>query len=571
MTRVTNDPKHFSATALRGFCDIHSLIVQPVPGGALRATATPAGKVAVVIGGGSGHYPAFVGYVGAGLADAAIAGDVFTSPSARIVHDVSARAHHGGGILLGFGNYVGDVLNFTAAATRLRAEGIDVRLLAVTDDIASAKKGGESRRRGVAGDVSVFKIAGAAAECGMSLDQVEQIAQLANKQTRSFGVAFRGCTLPGANAPLFFVARDQIAVGLGIHGEPGIDEIPMLCASELAKLFVSRLLDEVPDSHNDRVAVILNGLGATKYEELFVLWASVADLLRGNGLTIVSPLVGEYVTSLDMEGCSLTVTWLDEKLEPLWLAPCNCASLRIGDAGPVEPAACLPNETFQPTSWPPASADSKSAGQIIARGFAGLALVLSEAEAELGRIDAQAGDGDHGQGMARGSSAAAAAAQEAAAAGAGAASVLSAAGDAWADCAGGTSGALWGIGLRSGSAVLGDNCPVTPALVAAGVAQALASVMTCGGAKPGDKTLVDAFAPFSATLSAAISAGVSLPEAWKQAADAAKTAAKNTASLVPRLGRARPLAERSKGHRDAGAVSFALAADAVLHFFGEKV
>jgi dihydroxyacetone kinase len=200
-----------------------------------------------------------------------------------------------------------------------------------------------------------------------------------------------------------------------------------------------------------------------------------------------------------------------------------------------------------------------------------LAQALSEAETELGRIDAQAGDGDHGQGMVHGSSAASAAAQEAADAGAGAASVLSAAADAWADCAGGTSGALWGLGLRSAGTVLGNNCPVTPALVAEGVTRALESVMTLGGAKPGDKTLVDAFVPFSATLSAAIYAGTPLVAAWKQAADVADAAAKNTANLVPRLGRARPLAERSKGHRDAGAVSFALAAHAILQVIGENV
>jgi dihydroxyacetone kinase len=571
MTRLINEPKQFAATALGGFCDVYSRIVHPAPGGVVRATATPPGKVAVVIGGGSGHYPAFVGYVGAGLADGAVVGDVFTSPSARRVQDVSLRAHRGGGVLLSFGNYAGDVLNFGAAATRLRAEGIDARLLPVTDDIASAKKGDESRRRGVAGDVSVFKIAGAAAERGMTLDKVEQIAQLANQRTRSFGIAFRGCTLPGASAPLFSVPRDQIAVGLGIHGEPGIDEIPMLCASELAGLFVSRLLEEAPESPGNRIAVILNGLGGTKYEELFVLWDSVANELRGNGLTIVSPLVGEYVTSLDMEGCSLTVTWLDEQLEPLWLAPCDCACLRIGDAGSVEQAACLPDEIFEPVGWPPASDDSKSAGKAIVRGFARLAQALSEAETELGRIDAQAGDGDHGQGMVHGSSAASAAAQEAADAGAGAASVLSAAADAWADCAGGTSGALWGLGLRSAGTVLGNNCPVTPALVAEGVTRALESVMTLGGAKPGDKTLVDAFVPFSATLSAAIYAGTPLVAAWKQAADVADAAAKNTANLVPRLGRARPLAERSKGHRDAGAVSFALAAHAILQVIGENV
>ena len=569
MTQLSNDPKDFAATALCGFCDIYPHLVHSTPGGVLRATATPEGKVALVIGGGSGHYPSFVGYVGVGLADAAVAGDVFASPSARLVHDVSIRAQRGGGVLLGFGNYAGDVLNFGAAATRLRAEGVDVRVLAVTDDIASADKGDETRRRGIAGNVAVFKIAGAAAESGMPLDEVERIARLANDRTRSFGIAFGGCTLPGAATPLFAVPQDRMAVGLGIHGEPGIEEIPLISASDLAELLVSRLLQEEPDPSSSRVAVILNGLGGTKYEELFVLWSSVVEALRRNGLTVVSPLVGEYVTSLNMDGCSLTLTWLDSELEPLWLAPCETPSFRVGSVRPAWATARPPTEYLARIAWPSASAESKTAGRTIARAFARLADALSEAEEELGCIDAQAGDGDHGMGMARGSSAAVTAALAAADAGAGAASVLAAASDAWADRAGGTSGALWGIGLRTASTALDDNSAVTPDQIADGAIQALHSVMTIGGAKPGDKTLVDAFAPFAETLSASIKSGTLLVSAWKQAAHAAQVGAEGTANLVPRIGRARPLAERSKGNLDAGAVSFALAARTMLQLLGE--
>ena len=570
MTHLCNDPREFAAAALRGFCDVYSSIVKPTSGGVLRATSTRPGKVALVIGGGSGHFPAFAGYVGTGLADAAVAGDIFASPSARLVHDVCVRAHRGGGILLGFGNYAGDVLNFGAAATRLRAEGIDVRILAVTDDIASAKKGDESRRRGIAGDVTVFKIAGAAAEHGMTLDEVERIARLANARTRSLGIAFAGCTLPGGANPLFSVPVGRIAVGLGIHGEPGIDEIAMIQASELAELLVSRLLEEAPESPGDRVAAILNGLGGTKYEELFVLWDSVAEALRRRGLGVVAPLVGEYVTSLDMKGCSLTLTWLDAELESLWLAPCCSASLRIGDTGPATTDTAEPEEVEKQAGWPRGSSESNRSGRALARGFECLAATMREAEAELGRIDAQAGDGDHGMGMARGSAAAAEAANDAAIAGAGAASVLAAGGDAWADRSGGTSGALWGLGLRSASAALDDNSAVTAKQVAAAATRAFEDVMTLGGAKPGDKTLLDALMPFVETLSAAINAGVPLYTAWEQAANAAESGAENTRNLVPRIGRARPLAERSKGHRDAGAVSFALAARTILQVLGES-
>lgn len=564
MTHLFDEPDAFAADAMRGYCDVHARIVRLTQGGVLRATPTPQGKVAVVVGGGSGHYPAFAGYVGQGFADAAVTGDVFASPSTRFIRSVATKAHRGAGILLGYGNYAGDVLNFGMAAEQLRADGIDVRPLAITDDVASAPADNQAKRRGVAGDLAVFKIAGAAAEAGKPLDEVERLARLANARTRSFGVAFAGCTLPGAKAPLFTVPPGQMAIGLGIHGEPGIDETPILGASDIAALLVRRLLDEVPAQVGQRVAVILNGLGSTKHEELFVLWVAVAALLRDAGLTLVAPLVGEFMTSLDMEGCSLTLTWLDDELEPLWLAPCDTATLRLGaDEGSVSVEAVPDLADEVRTSWPPASAASAAQGRLIADGMAFLAASLASAEEELGRIDAKAGDGDHGQGMTRGSSAAAAAAQAAAAAGAGAASVLGAAADAWADRAGGTSGVIWGLGLRSASQCLSDQAPVDAGQVAAGAAKALDSITTLGGAKPGDKTLVDALDPFVRTLSASIEAGATLAAAWTAASKEATRASDATARLTPRLGRASIIAERSRGHRDAGAVSLALAASTV--------
>ena len=573
MTHLLDAPEAFAEQALQGFCAIHARLVRPTPGGVLRATVTPAGKVAVVIGGGSGHYPAFAGYVGPGFADGAVAGDVFASPSTRLVHDVAVRAHRGGGILLGFGNYAGDVLNFGAAAERLRSEGIDVRVLPVTDDVASAAGHEITRRRGVAGDVAVFKIAGAAAEAGLDLDAVERVARAANDRTRSFGVAFGGCTLPGAAGPLFTVPDGQMGIGLGIHGEPGIGESPIVPASELAALLVRRLVDEAPEAAGDRVAVILNGLGSTKQEELFVLWVAVAAELRRAGLTAVAPLVGEYVTSLDMEGCSLTLTWLDEALEDFWLSPCDTVALRIGAVGEVEPAgedAAEADAAAAPEVWPTATPGSQASGRFIATGFARLAAALKDAEAELGRIDAQAGDGDHGQGMARGSSAAAAAAASASAAGAGASSVLAAAANAWVDRAGGTSGAIWGLGLLAASRSLSDGAAVTADQVRHAAGQALDSVMSLGGAKPGDKTLVDALAPFVASLSAECMAGGDFAVAWRRSAEVAAQAAEATSQLRPQLGRARPLAERSLGHPDAGAVSFALCARVMSDHQGES-
>ncbi|EPE95086.1 dihydroxyacetone kinase family protein [Rhizobium grahamii] len=559
MTTIFDDPAQFAATALSGFAALYARYVRPVRGGVLRSTSGPEGKVSIVVGGGSGHYPAFAGYVGPGLADAAVAGDVFASPSTAAIARICRQADNGGGILLGFGNYAGDVLNFGVAAERLRAEGIDVRIVPVTDDVASASVETSAKRRGIAGDLVVFKIAGAAAEAGRSLDEVERIARHANARTVSFGVAFGGCTLPGATHPLFTVASGQMALGLGIHGEPGIRDESIVSASELARLMTDRLLSERPAGVH-RVGVVLNGLGATKYEELFVLWTAIAKRLADAELDVIAPEAGEFVTSLDMQGCSLSLIWLDDELETFWTAPCDSPVLRRGAAIATSPGRDIETDADGPLSFPTASPDGKRGGICIKRLLEAVTQMLRDAEDELGRLDARAGDGDHGQGMSRGASAALDAATVATAAGAGSASVLAAAGDAWADRAGGTSGAIWGLLLRAWSTALSDHDPIYDKAVVAGARLALDSVCRLGGAKIGDKTLVDAFVPFVEGLETAANAGKPLPIAWAEAASAAKVAAEATKNLAPRLGRARPLAEKSIGHPDAGAVSLAMIA-----------
>ncbi|GAB7189497.1 dihydroxyacetone kinase family protein [Kineococcus sp. NUM-3379] len=560
MTRIFGDPSSFVEEALTGFTDLYAHHVQRVPGGVLRSTATPEGKVAVVIGGGSGHYPAFAGYVGPGGADAAVCGDVFASPSTRLVYDVAKAANRGGGVLLGFGNYAGDILNFGLAAERLRAEGIRAELLVVTDDVASEGKGANSQRRGIAGDVVAFKIAGAAAEAGYDFDGVVRVSNHANDVTRSMGIAFAGCTLPGESEPLFTVTKGHMGIGLGIHGEPGISEEPIGTPEEIADLLVEPVLKARPEGTGQRVAVLVNGLGGTKYEELFLLYGHIAAKLRAQGYEIVAPEVGELVTSLDMAGASLTVTWLDEELETLWTAPIQCPALSRGTVIETTPAPAFVPPAEEVLDYSGTPAEAQEAGKRVAQVVRSVAEALAGAEEELGRIDAVAGDGDHGVGMTRGSRAAAEAAAKAAAAGAGAAGVLAAAGGGWADRAGGTSGVIWGVLLHSFAEQLGDTGRPDAAAVAAGATAALEGVTRLGGAKPGDKTLVDALAPFATTLAERVGAGDDLRTAWDAAAQAATAAAEATRELRPQLGRARPLAERSLGHPDAGAVSLALVA-----------
>ncbi|MET2718388.1 dihydroxyacetone kinase family protein [Streptomyces harbinensis] len=570
MTRLFNDPADFADEALAGFVAAHRRWVRPVTGGVVRAAGTPAGQVAVVIGGGSGHYPAFSGLVGAGLAHGAAVGNVFASPSAQQIRGVAKAAHGGAGVLLMYGNYAGDVLHFGQAADRLNAEGVPTATFAVTDDISSAPADEAAKRRGIAGDLPVFKAAAAAAEAGQPLAEVARIAAHANARTRSFGIAFSGCTLPGADEPLFTVPAGRMAVGLGIHGEPGIGEAVLPTADEAAELLVAGLLKELPDGvtapAGNRAAVILNGLGSVKYEELFVVYRRVAELLQEAGVTVVEPEVGELVTSFDMAGVSLTLTWLDAQLEPLWTAPADTPALR---KGAVAPAAAVPAAAPESTpeteddALPQGTAASRETAVTAAAALRAVAATVAEHAEELGRIDAVAGDGDHGIGMLRGATAADAAARDAAERGAGAGTVLHRAADAWADRAGGTSGALWGTILHAVGDALGDEERPTAATVAAGVTRAGEEVRRVGGARVGDKTMVDVLVPFADTLAAATGAGDRLAAAWDRAAGAAGEAAAATADLLPQMGRARPHAEKSLGTPDAGAHSLALIVRAV--------
>ena len=567
MTYLFNQPSAFAAELIEGFVAANADKVRQVAGGVVRSTRSQPNTVAVIVGGGSGHYPAFAGLVGQGLAHGAAMGNLFASPSAQQIYNVARAAHNGAGVLLMFGNYAGDVLHFGQACERLRAEGIACEVLAVTDDISSAGKDELEKRRGVAGDLCVFKAACAAAEAGHDLSQVLQLAQHANNRTRTFGVAFSGCSLPGASHPLFEVEKGRMALGLGIHGEPGIKETDMPSADELAEIFVERLLNElpadIPQAEGQRVAVILNGLGSVKYEELFVVYRRVAQLLEAAKLQVVEPDVGEFVTSFNMAGASLTLMWLDDQLETLWRAPTNTPAYRKGSVLVAEPLSAA--ELFESTeeALPAATAESQESAKRVLQLLEAVAEMLQRNAERLGDIDAVAGDGDHGIGMERGVLGAVEKAREVAARGAGARSLLCRAADAWADKAGGTSGALWGVALTALGTALGDRQTPDAQRVATGVREAKEGIMHFGKARVGDKTMVDVLVPFSDSLNEAVTAGASLTDAWLKAAQVADKAALDTAQLVPKMGRARPLAEKSVGTPDAGAISLALIVNTV--------
>ena len=537
MSYLPTEPNDFASKAIDGFVAAHPRHVRRTDGGVIRLAPIPAGQVGVVVGGGSGHYPAFAGLVGRGLAAGAVCGNIFASPSAGQVLRVGSAVERGAGLLLSFGNYAGDVLHFTLGAERLRRQGIDVRIVTVTDDIASAPIDQPELRRGIAGGLVVFKVAGAAAEAGLPLDEVERLARKANGRTRSLGVAFSGCTLPGASQPLFDVPSGRMAIGMGLHGEPGLSEGPLSDADSLAALLVERLLAERPadvPEDQQRLVVLLNGLGSFKYEEMFVLFGAVNQELLARGVVLADCECGELVTSLDMAGVSLSLCWLDAELEGFWNAPADSAAYRRG------------------ALTPPPQAQHDLLGR-----FEAVEKALEQKVEELGALDAVAGDGDHGLGMLRGIRGARQSAIHACTRGCSTGEVLMEAGEAWSDHGGGTSGALWGGALLAAGNSIAQASEVGATEISAAFDAALQAVVGLGKAAPGDKTMVDALQPYCLKLRSELEAGVALDQALQNAAASCLLAAQATAELLPKLGRARPHGSRSLGHPDPGAMSLA--------------
>lgn len=320
MKKILNDPNKFVAEMLDGLLKAHGDLLGFAAGDhhcIVRADSPVEGKVALATGGGSGHLPVFLGYVGKGLLDGCAVGDVFQSPSADQMFEVTKRIHGGKGVVYIYGNYGGDVMNFDMAAEMADMEDVEVRTVLVRDDVASAPSEEAGRRRGVAGMVFAFKIAGAKADLGGSLDEVEAVAQKALNNIRTMGVALSPCTVPMAGRPTFSIGEDEMEIGMGIHGEPGVKREKLQTADEIADRMVSTILADMPLTTGDQVAVMVNSLGATPPEELYILFRKVYEMMTGRGVEIYRAYVGEYATSMEMAGASITLFKLDDELREL--------------------------------------------------------------------------------------------------------------------------------------------------------------------------------------------------------------------------------------------------------------
>ena len=328
MKKILNDPFKYVDEMLEGLCSAHPEIYRQTGEGGkviVRASGISDGKVGIVSGGGSGHLPVFTGYVGKGLLDACAIGAVFASPSVEQMADAMRAANGGGGVLRLYGNYGGDVMNFDMAGEMLDMEDIPSTTVLLADDVASAPKEEREKRRGVAGMVYAFKTAGAAAEQLKNLEDVTRIAQKTADVCHSVGAALTSCTIPQAGKPTFEISEEDMEMGMGIHGEPGVWRGKLRTADEIANEMLDMLLADINPNSGSRMSVMVNSLGATPLEELYILYRIVKKRLEDVKVKIVMPLVGRYATSMEMTGVSFTFCELDSELESLLMEPAHCA------------------------------------------------------------------------------------------------------------------------------------------------------------------------------------------------------------------------------------------------------
>jgi len=324
MRKIINNPDNFVDEVVEGIICAYGDRLKTLNGDTriiLRNTPVRPKKVGIVTGGGSGHLPVFLGYVGEGMLDGCAVGNVFASPSSQKIFETIKACDHGSGVLCLYGNYSGDNMNFEMACEMANFEDIKTAIVKVKDDVASASIENADKRRGIAGMVYAFKIAGAAAEQGKDLEEVADIAQKALDNIRSMGVALSPCIVPQVGKPTFSINDDEIEIGMGIHGEPGIEVRKMLTADEVAEVVLERILADMPLTQGEEVSVMVNGLGATPLEELLIVYRAIHKILAQKGVTIYMPHIGEFATSMEMAGLSITVFKLDSELKALLREP----------------------------------------------------------------------------------------------------------------------------------------------------------------------------------------------------------------------------------------------------------
>ena len=572
MKKLINDPSAVVRQMLEGIArqaphvailgDENVLVRRGLPEPAKR-------PVALISGGGSGHEPAHGGYVGDGMLSAAVCGEVFTSPSTdAVLAAIRATAGENGALLI-VKNYTGDRLNFGLAAELARSEGIPVEIVTVADDVSLRGRIDRHQRRGIAGTVLVHKIAGAAAAKGYSLEQVAAVARKAAANLGTMGVALDGCTLPGAEKAGFRLADDEIELGLGIHGEKGVERTAPMKADELTETLLANIVEDLALKGGERVALLVNGLGATPEMELAVVLRDAFASLSARDVQIERAWAGTFLSALDMPGCSISLLRLDDDMLALLDADTQARAWPGGGAVNrhilVEPAvSARASEAGAPTA---ADRDDRGWSNRFRPALEAVAHALLDREAILTDLDSKAGDGDLGASMRRAAEAILAVpASELGAPD----EALAALGMALRRAIAGSSGPFYATALLRAARVLADHPSPTAANWAAAMAGAADAIGELGGAKPGDRTMLDALVPAVDAFDRSLKSGLEAGEAWAAAVSAAESGAQETAHMTPRAGRASYLGARAIGSPDGGAVAVACWLKALQPYIGTR-
>lgn len=520
-------------------------------------------KVALVIGGGSGHDPLFSGFCGAGLADAVANGNICASPNPELICAAAKEVDQGKGVLFIYGNYAGDNLNFDMAEEMCRAEGMKTAHVREWDDFASAPKERITDRRGIAGDVYTIKIAGAACDAGHSLEEVTRIAEKARDNTSTIGLATSPGTLPGNEKPTFEIADDEMEFGMGLHGEPGIERTKMMPCSDMVERMYSELRAEMSLQEGDEVAVLVNGLGSTPLLELNLVYYELYKRMHRDGLKVYDAEVKIYCTCMEMGGFSITFLKLDEELKKYYDMPCYSPYYAKGEFTGVSASSGTEEEEegieFDESDVEPARIVRSKEGELTelnGEDTRNMLLYVADKiianKPYLTEVDSAIGDGDHGIGMAGGMQKAKRKLLKME----GTENVyglFETAGQAMLMSMGGASGVIFGSLYLAGAKGMEPKAVLTPGDFAQMERKSLTAIQERGGAHPGDKTMVDALAPAVEAMEK--NSGKSLLEMLKAAEEAAGEGMENTKKYVAKFGRAKSLLERAIGHQDAGATS----------------
>ena len=573
MQRILNNPDNIVDEMLAGFVKCHSDIVKHVvtsednPRGVIAAADAPrAGKVGVVTGGGSGHKPAFIGYVGKNMCDAAAVGEICSSPTALAFLEAFRAANGGQGVACLYGNYSGDNMNVKMAVKMAAKEGLEVKTVVANDDVASAPKDQRDKRRGVAGEIFMWKCGGAKAAQGASLDEVIATAQKAIDNCRSVGIGLTPCTLPAVGHPNFEIKDGTMEVGIGHHGEPGIEVCALETAAQMAQRMVDVVVPDYPFQSGDEVACLVSGLGATPVMELYVLYDEIEKILAAKGIKVYRSYVGNYFTSLDMMGATLTLMKLDDELKSLVDVEVYTMGMKQGNLGQAAATQSFAAGAVQAASSPAAGAVAHAAGKKASRETHGavvknangrdilLAMVkgIQDNKQYLGDVDGLIGDGDHGMNMNKGFTLYE---EELGDKATSLTDGLYDLGNVLFNKIGGSMGPIYGTVLQAMSEKAEGQDAIDLTIFGEMLQAGLEGLYGIVGARPGDKTLVDTLYPACEAVKKAAAEGRDFAAALDEMKAAAEAGKDSTVDLVAKFGRASRLGERSRGVLDAGATS----------------